>query len=124
MGVYYDRNGNCTTCGLPGSGFVADGVCHCLDEDDTPEVVIIGTIREDDDSGESFTNHTLLRVPAEWSDAQIAEHVKASFPVWHCQHSYDCCGRFYPRNPYWSRASHQGTGTIVILVNQAFYCNI
>lgn len=27
----YDENGICTSCGLPGSGFIADGVCHCGD---------------------------------------------------------------------------------------------
>jgi hypothetical protein len=31
MGVRYDKHGICTTCRLPGSGFVADGVCACLD---------------------------------------------------------------------------------------------
>lgn len=34
--VRYDKNGNCTKCGLPGSGFVEDGVCTCLDEDERP----------------------------------------------------------------------------------------
>ncbi len=33
MGVRYDKDGNCETCGMPGQGFVEDGVCHCLDDD-------------------------------------------------------------------------------------------
>lgn len=32
--VRYDENGDCTRCGLPGSGWVADGVCRCLDEEE------------------------------------------------------------------------------------------
>jgi hypothetical protein len=32
MPISYDKDGNCTRCGLPGSGFVADGVCMCLDD--------------------------------------------------------------------------------------------
>lgn len=31
MRLSYDSKGNCTRCGLPGSGFVADGVCECGD---------------------------------------------------------------------------------------------
>lgn len=31
MSVYYDRNGNCTTCGRPGSGLLEE-VCRCLDD--------------------------------------------------------------------------------------------
>jgi hypothetical protein len=31
--VMYDENGDCTRCGMPASGFVNDGVCHCLDND-------------------------------------------------------------------------------------------
>jgi hypothetical protein len=34
MQVTYDKNGLCTRCGLPGTGFVEDGVCECLDGDD------------------------------------------------------------------------------------------
>lgn len=35
MAYTYDKDGNCTRCGLPGNGFVADGVCMCreIDED-------------------------------------------------------------------------------------------
>lgn len=29
--IEYDVNGNCTFCGLPGTGFVEDGVCQCLE---------------------------------------------------------------------------------------------
>lgn len=29
--VQYDRDGLCTKCRLPGSGFVSDGVCECVD---------------------------------------------------------------------------------------------
>jgi hypothetical protein len=33
MRLTYDKRGNCTRCGLPGSGFVEDGVCMCGDGD-------------------------------------------------------------------------------------------
>jgi hypothetical protein len=29
--ITYDKNGICTRCKLPGSGFVSDGVCMCGD---------------------------------------------------------------------------------------------
>lgn len=29
MAWTYDKNGNCVDCGLPGNGFVSDGVCDC-----------------------------------------------------------------------------------------------
>ena len=32
--IRFDENGMCTTCGLPGSGYVDDGVCECLSGDD------------------------------------------------------------------------------------------
>lgn len=35
--VTYDKNGNCTKCGMPGSGFVSDGVCMCLEEEERRE---------------------------------------------------------------------------------------
>jgi hypothetical protein len=33
MRLTYDKRGNCTRCGLPGSGFVEDGVCTCGEVD-------------------------------------------------------------------------------------------
>lgn len=41
--VRYDPHGNCRSCGLPGSGFVTQGVCHCLD--DEPIVTLVKPIR-------------------------------------------------------------------------------
>jgi hypothetical protein len=35
--LQYDENGDCIRCGLPGSGFVSDGVCMCEDEPWTDE---------------------------------------------------------------------------------------
>lgn len=36
--VRYDKDGNCTICGLPGAGFTIEGVCLCLDnEPDEPD---------------------------------------------------------------------------------------
>lgn len=37
MRIRYDKNGNCETCGLPGSGFVEDGVCQCLEREEAAE---------------------------------------------------------------------------------------
>lgn len=31
-------------------------------------------------------------------DDEVKEFVKDTWPSEHCQHSYDCCGRFYRRN--------------------------
>ena len=33
MRIYYDKDGICTTCGFPATGWVKDGVCECLDDD-------------------------------------------------------------------------------------------
>lgn len=30
--IQYDENGDCKACGLPGSGFVEQGVCMCGDD--------------------------------------------------------------------------------------------
>jgi hypothetical protein len=32
--ITYDKNGNCTRCGLPGTGFVEDGICDCWTDED------------------------------------------------------------------------------------------
>lgn len=35
--VTYDKNGLCTKCGFPSSGFVEDGVCECCEEEERTE---------------------------------------------------------------------------------------
>ena len=37
--VTYDKEGNCTRCGLPACGFVVDGVCECLEDDYTEQLL-------------------------------------------------------------------------------------
>jgi hypothetical protein len=44
MIITYDKDGNCTRCGLPGSGFVSDGVCTC--GEDHPAVKPIYTVSD------------------------------------------------------------------------------
>ena len=86
-------------------------------------VQVLCDMREDDEDGDCFTNHTLILVPEGWTDADIREELKSRFPVWRCEHSYDCCGHFYPSNPTFTRLTGYGQRGHV-LVSQGFHCNI
>jgi hypothetical protein len=46
--VHYDSHGYCETCGLPGTGFEADGVCDCLEDE------ILGSPNSDPYSAEEI----------------------------------------------------------------------
>jgi hypothetical protein len=35
--VRYDEKGDCTSCGLPATGFINDGVCLCLEREEAAE---------------------------------------------------------------------------------------
>lgn len=39
MPITYDKNGNCTFCGMPGNGFVPD-VCMCPEWTDADEAAL------------------------------------------------------------------------------------
>jgi hypothetical protein len=76
--ITYDKNGNCTKCGLPGSGFVSDGVCHCEMAEEREPVYWLSPVKERDDFGDSITDEIIdgktsfgpwaLMTPKSWRD--------------------------------------------------------
>jgi hypothetical protein len=84
--------------------------------------------RVDDDEGESFVRFRVCRIgydglEAEPTDEQIDELVREEFPSYRCQHSYDCCGNFYPAGATWSRVKTWGS-QLEIIVRQCYSANI
>ncbi len=53
MAVKYDKNGNCESCGKPGSGFI-DEVCMCLEEQEMRERWDAPLSRDQEDALEEF----------------------------------------------------------------------
>ena len=52
-------------------------------------------VREYDDYGGHTTVWSLWFAPEWWTPEQIRQAVSFHLPAEHCQHSYDCCGRYY-----------------------------
>lgn len=90
----------------------------------------LGQFRVDAEDGESYTIYTTLLFSRLADEAEITEIIRDRFASYHCQHSYDCCGHFYPGNALWSFASridkyneHEEYNQTVI-VKQTFRCNV
>lgn len=74
------------------------------------------TVEFDDYGGIQHRVFAML-APAEWDRTQIAKTVEQRFPAQHCQHSHDCCGRFYPgRAELLGTASYANNKQIVFIL--------
>lgn len=85
------------------------------------DIETLGTLRIDDESGESYDKLTVLLFPAGMSDLKIDSYVANYFETYRCQHSYDCCGHFYPRKARWTRLHPQSNR---VVVSQGWAANI
>lgn len=79
---------------------------------DTPQ-----TFHVDDESQERIH---LIHVDNDKTDEEVKAWVEHNFPATFCQHSYDCCGRFYANNPRWWRVPY----TDRVVIHQTFRLNI
>lgn len=70
-----------------------------------------------DDGDETRWDEVTLYV-GKATDEQVAQYVEEYFPSEHCQHEYDCCGRWYA-----NRAGYKRHGALVI-VKQSYSQNI
>lgn len=61
----------------------------------------------------------VARVNRDETDAEIATAVKDAYPVEHCQHEHDCCGRMYSQGATWVRAHEDH-----ILIRQSYIRNV
>lgn len=59
----------------------------------------LGTLRLNNEDGESYTMLTVFEASPGMCDKYVQESVDREFPVWRCQHAHDCCGHFYPSTP-------------------------
>ena len=92
-----------------------------MELDDSNMVEHLGTMKIPDESGESFDKLTVLNFPLDTPDEEVQRYVDENFPTWRCQHSYDCCGHFYPRRATWTRLHPLASRTVV---TQGWHCNI
>lgn len=54
------------------------------------------------EDGESYAIVNVFRVDLDTPEEEIKKWVEDNFPSTYCQHSYDCCGRYYAdRGQYW-----------------------
>lgn len=80
-----------------------------------PDVTKLGGFSAPDD--DAYTRYTLYKTPPGF-DAKA--FVERQHPEYHCQHSYDCCGRYYPTR---ARFDHIEADQLLV-VRQDFRCNI
>jgi hypothetical protein len=80
------------------------------------------------DLGEYITTITLYYAPSWWDAADIDEVVSERFEPEHCQHSHDCCGRYYAGRgkvvAIWDDVDDNGDTAKAVLVRIRYTQNI
>jgi len=93
-----------------------------------PTETLLGSFNTHDEDGEAYTVYAVYSFHALCDKDEIEERVHEMHPVWHCEHSFDCCANFYPSRAMWSFAAqldrYNPEGPQTVVVTQRFLCNI
>ena len=87
----------------------------------------IGGFETHDDDGCGYTSFIVYEFSSLADAAEIGESIKAMHPETRCEHSYDCCGRFYAGVARWDlapRIDYSSSETQTVLVKQRWLCNV
>lgn len=73
-----------------------------------------------DEDGESYELLMMFHVDQDIPDDEVKQWVEDNFAPTYCQHSYDCCGKYYADRGYHWRVPYSNR----VVVHQTFRCNI